>query len=154
MLATTDVRIKFVSVVATLALFCSGFILTPALATSDFQKQCCELYGANHIGVSLWDASTRSGAHVCFSPLVEVLGSHSCPHCQRADAFFKSSVKQFPGMNYIFREISQDQEAAKIVSENGGGVPVIKFGRQLILGFNEEEIVGKIYQTEVVNSYA
>ena len=68
---------------------------------------------------------------------IKVYTNSSCPHCTRTKKFLKDNGIKFTEIN-----ISTYPQAAKELKEKTGqtGVPVILFGNNKIVGFDENKL--------------
>jgi glutaredoxin len=68
---------------------------------------------------------------------VEVYVADWCPHCRELEQFLKS--RKIP---YSRRDLEKDEAAARAYSQLGRpGIPVIKIGSKVIIGFKREELL-------------
>lgn len=81
---------------------------------------------------------------------VDLFMSSTCPHCQKADAFFKGLEKTVPWISVNRFVINQDQTALKRFSEilhqmdmQGFAVPAIFFCNSRWIGFLDDETTGE-----------
>ena len=68
---------------------------------------------------------------------VTVYSTPSCHFCQAAKAFFKEQ-----GIEYTDHNVAEDTEKRKEMIEITGqmGVPVIKIGDDMLVGFDEKKV--------------
>jgi glutaredoxin 3 len=70
-------------------------------------------------------------------PQVIVFSTPTCPHCRSAKRYLKKKGVQFRDI-----DVSRDRSAARDMVRLSGqqGVPVIKIGGKVIVGFNRPKI--------------
>ena len=70
-------------------------------------------------------------------PRVIVFSTPTCPHCRHAKQYLKTK-----GIRFTDVDVSRDEHAARDMARISGqqGVPVIKIGGSVIVGFDRPKI--------------
>lgn len=70
-------------------------------------------------------------------PRVIVFSTPTCPHCRHAKQYLKTK-----GVRFTDVDVSRDMRAARDMQQMSGqqGVPVIKIGSHVIVGFDRPKI--------------
>lgn len=72
---------------------------------------------------------------------VIIYSTPTCPYCQMAKSFFKAKKIDFEDV-----DVSKDQKKAEEMVHLSGqtGVPVILIDKKIIIGFDQEKIMGAL----------
>lgn len=72
---------------------------------------------------------------------VKIFSTPTCPFCKRAKEFFKKHKMEYEDIN-----VAEDEKARDEMVEKSGqmSVPVIEIGKEIIVGFDEQELKKKL----------
>lgn len=100
-------------------------------------------------GLCLGPAIPATAAEANLPPEIEVFVREGCPHCEAAKTFLGELARERPGLRVILVDIRRDPDALTRLNElsrKAGiaqpGVPTIRIGNELIVGFDTPATTG------------
>lgn len=121
------------------------------LLSMRWRHAAVRLAGALVVLANLWlgNPGSATAANASQSPEIEVFVREGCPHCEAAKAFLGELARERPGLRVTLVDIRREPDALARLNElslNAGiaqpGVPTIRIGAELIVGFDTATTTG------------